>query len=130
MGYTIISLFATIPAVVVVTMIGIFAVLMATTLTGAPFAGSDGVFATSAREGFPFSRGIVHVWIGLVIAVGLSYFISLYFCAATNLYLVVRRLIDGQDITELWTPPAAAGPVIPTPTQPPSLPIPEKADYT
>lgn len=128
-GYTIISLFATVPAVVVVTMIGIFAVLMAVTLTGAPFAGAEGVFASSAREGFPFSRGIVLVWIGLVLAIGLSYFISLYFCAATNLYLVVRRLIDGQDITELWTPPAAAA-VIPAPSHLPSRTIPEKADYT
>lgn len=134
-GYILVSLLATVPAVLIVTMIVVFAITMAIGITGAPFAKLDFLsLPMPSEEGsFPFTRAVVHVWSVLILMVAASYFISLYFCACTNLYLVVRRLVDGQDMTELWTPSSPASPVaaaaVPAQQQAPA-PFPEKADYT
>jgi hypothetical protein len=143
-GYAAISLLATLPAAFVVGVIGMLGVYAAVTLTGAPASPLEELFPallkTPGDEPYTFTRLFLTFWIGLIGAIGVSYFISLYFCAATNLYLVMRRLVDGQDVAELWTPSSGAStpafqPAPPTATTlggagqlPP--PGPERADYT
>ncbi|MDP1662997.1 MAG: hypothetical protein Q8L55_13860 [Phycisphaerales bacterium] len=131
-GYTIISVFSVIPAMVIVGVIVAFAIIAAAALTGAPLAGPDAVFPEPFRPGggehLGFARWMVRAWTVLFVSVGLAYFVSLYFCAATNLYLVIRRLVDGQDISEIWVPQSAPVPTAQQAATP--IPVPEKADYT
>lgn len=47
---------------------------------------------------------IVSLWRTLIEFVIAGYMISLFFTSSTLLYLVVRRVCDGQDITEIWEP--------------------------
>ncbi|MFT3684311.1 MAG: hypothetical protein QM783_05185 [Phycisphaerales bacterium] len=140
-GYALISLLATLPAAFVVGVIGSLGVYAAVTLTGAPSPASPtaiffpDLLRQSGGEPYAITTYLLTAWIWLAGAICLSYFISLYFCAATNLYLVMRRLVDGQDVADLWTPPSPAthasipaAPVAPVAQTPPS--IPDKADYT
>jgi hypothetical protein len=133
-GYTLISLLGMIPAAVIVGSIVALAVLIAANLTGAPAGPFDTALPNllnPVEDGhLPATHWLVNLWTYLVLALMFAYFISLYFCAATSLYLVIRRLVDGQDIGELWMPPAAAEPAPGPDVTPPSLPITEKADYT
>lgn len=134
-GYMLIALGTLLPAVLVVGVIGVFAIKLAYTMTGSPLPMVDAEWQVQGAEGYAFSRWVTHWWVRLLLALVAAYFISLYFCAATNLYLIMRRLVDGQDITELWTPPVPVSATIEQ-TQPgiqaqPTIPpIPDKADYT
>ncbi len=131
-GYTIISVFSVVPAMVIVGVIVAFAIIAAASLTGAPLAAPDAVFPEQFHPGggehLGVTRWMVRAWTVLIVGIGLAYFVSLYFCAATNLYLVIRRLVDGQDIAEIWLPPPTSAPTAP-PTPAP-IAVPEKADYT
>ncbi|HZW07422.1 MAG TPA: hypothetical protein VFF65_09875 [Phycisphaerales bacterium] len=134
-GYIIVSLLAVVPAVAIVVSLVWTAVTIAVWTTGAPGVTADAAFSnafTPGSEGhFTFSVRMVHLWVLVIAAVAAAYCLSLYFCAATSLYLVVRRLVDGQDIAELWVPPAAPPAVtLPVSSAPPAPTIPEKADYT
>ncbi len=51
-----------------------------------------------------WSRRIVNFWTGaLELLIG-ALLTSFYFTASTLLYLLLRRICDGQDVAELWTP--------------------------
>lgn len=128
--YAVIALLSAGAAAMVSWMVCTLAITMATSLTGAPVAPPDAEWFPRAREGYAASGWMVTFWIWVVLALLNAYFISLYFCAATTLYLVVRRLVDGQDITELWTPPVPALPLPALPSPPPLPDVSEKADYT
>lgn len=131
-GYTFISVFSVVPAMVIVGVIVAFAIIAAASLTGAPLAAPDAVFPEQFHPGggehLGVTRWMVRAWTVLIVGIGLAYFVSLYFCVATNLYLVIRRLVDGQDIAEIWLPPPTSAPTAP-PTPAP-IAVPEKADYT
>lgn len=136
LGYTGVSLLTIVPAALIFWMICTLAILMALSLSGAPMPQIDPIYYPVEKEGYAATGWMVQAWIWIVLALMNAYFISLYFCAATNLYLVVRRLVDGQDVAELWTPPQPPSQSIPaaptsTATAEPSLPpLSDKADYT
>jgi len=132
-GYVLVAFFAALPVIFAVSAIGHFAVYTAVTVTGAPRDPGffRGLLDEPGGEHWKVARVLVSLWVTLLIAVLVSYIISLYFCTATNLYLVMRRLVDGQDIHELWTPPrpAPSAPGTPAPAAVAATP-PEGADYT
>jgi hypothetical protein len=95
--------------------------LIATTLMLARFlTGADPADPAVWRA----SRALLNVWTVLPIIVGAGYVLSLLITHGTLLYLVMRRIVDGQDFAELWVPgdaspaPAKPEPVVPgTPSQ-------------
>ncbi len=50
------------------------------------------------------AHAIINIWRTVIELLTAGYIISLFFTSATLLYLVVRRVCDGQDITEIWEP--------------------------
>lgn len=50
------------------------------------------------------TRRILSFWLALPGAVVSAFLVSFYFTASTLLYLTCRRVNDGQEIAELWTP--------------------------
>jgi len=61
--------------------------------------GGDQLGATA-----PAAHAIVDFWRALVNLVVSGYVLSLGACAATMIYLAMRRVCDGQDTTEIWDP--------------------------
>lgn len=53
----------------------------------------------------------VRFWSVAFIVAGLGVAVSYWWCAATALFLVMRRICDGQDISELWSPGMVGGTV-------------------
>ncbi|MFI4896838.1 MAG: hypothetical protein ACIARR_03325 [Phycisphaerales bacterium JB059] len=51
-----------------------------------------------------WSRRIVNFWTGALELLLGAFFVSYFFTASTILYLLLRRLCDGQDVAELWMP--------------------------
>ena len=50
------------------------------------------------------ANNIVEFWHGIVEILIAGYLISLFFTSSTLLYLAVRRICDGQGISEIWEP--------------------------
>ncbi len=82
------------------------------TITLASFQDEGADEAASAESGEPsgpivthgWSRRIVNFWTGaLELLIG-ALLTSFYFTASTLLYLLLRRICDGQDVAELWSP--------------------------
>ncbi len=48
------------------------------------------------------ASGFVRFWTGIPLLLGVAFAVSYFWCAATVLYLAMRRVCDGQDITEVW----------------------------
>jgi hypothetical protein len=46
----------------------------------------------------------MRMWMIIPLTLLAAYAVSYFWCAATLLYLAVRRVNDGQDMNELWTP--------------------------
>lgn len=63
-------------------------------LTGEGDLGATKSFAHTAIEAF---RGVLRILIG-------GYIVSLFYTCGTLLYLAIRRICDGQGITEIWEP--------------------------
>ncbi|MCC6660829.1 MAG: hypothetical protein IT437_08085 [Phycisphaerales bacterium] len=55
------------------------------------------------------AASIVNFWTGLLLMLGAAYVVSYTFCASTIVYLLMRRLCDGQDTSELWMPGMVEG---------------------
>lgn len=47
---------------------------------------------------------LVSIWNAAIGALLVAYFVSFYYSASTIIYLLLRRLIDGQDVAEVWMP--------------------------
>lgn len=79
---------------------------------------------------------LVNLWVAVPLTALAAYVLSLILTLSTIVYLIMRRVVDGQDISELWVPggPATSAEAIAmtAPTQVPITPAPgaEKADYT
>jgi hypothetical protein len=52
----------------------------------------------------PAAHSIIEFYRSLTDLVVSGFAISYYFCAGTVLYLVARRICDGQDVNDLWNP--------------------------
>lgn len=48
------------------------------------------------------ASGFVRFWTAVPAMLGAAFIISYFWCAATVLYLCMRRICDGQDISEVW----------------------------
>lgn len=122
--YAIILVFTIALAVSLAVLVSSTTLAFAQSASGTPitFDPGNGVFL-HASDQFAVSTVFYKAWVYLALAVVLSYVLSLYFCASTTLYLIMRRLVDGQDIAELWTPTTPANPQ-------PLTPNPDPADYT
>lgn len=58
-------------------------------------------------------------WAVIPIGLFFAYIVSFYWCSSTILYLIMRRIVDGQDLSEIWMPTLIGGtlaPVTPAPT--------------
>ncbi|MEX0877038.1 MAG: hypothetical protein WD114_06225 [Phycisphaerales bacterium] len=51
-----------------------------------------------------YAYRIVEIWRTIVELIAAGYIISIFFTSSTLLYLVIRRVCDGQDINEVWEP--------------------------
>lgn len=54
----------------------------------------------------PAAHGIIAGWRGLVAVVVAGFAFSYFFTAGTVLYLIARRICDGQGVGDIWTPEA------------------------
>lgn len=68
---------------------------------------TDSQQSASRSEGI--AGKIVGEWTKLFRLVGLGILISYGWCAATALFLAMRRVCDGQELSELWQPGMIAG---------------------
>ncbi len=50
------------------------------------------------------AHGLIETWIAGVHIIVAGYIVSLFFTSATMLYLAIRRICDGQGLTEIWEP--------------------------
>jgi hypothetical protein len=48
------------------------------------------------------AAGAVRFWTGIPLLLATAFAVSYFWCAATVLYLAMRRICDGQDISEVW----------------------------
>ncbi len=55
------------------------------------------------------AQQIATFFFSVLLAIVAAYGVSFYYCACTQLYLVMRQLVDGQDIGELWMPGVVDG---------------------
>lgn len=100
-------------------------------LTGAPI---DALATVEQMERAPrASVWIINLWLAVPIGVLAAYLLSLVLTVSTMVYLIMRRVVDGQDVGELWVP----SPEVPGVGEPAvaevvatEVVVPEKADYT
>ncbi len=65
--------------------------------------------AAPASGTLGFALQVATFFFSVLLAIVVAYGVSFYFCACTQLYLVMRQLVDGQDIGELWMPGVVDG---------------------
>jgi hypothetical protein len=69
------------------------------------------------------SAWLIGLWKTVLLVITGSYVLSLFTCGGTMLYLVMRQLVDGQDVGELWVPreqlPGGPAPIPPSTARPP-----------
>lgn len=68
--------------------------------------GEDGLEGAAA-----VAAGIVRFWTGIPLLLGAAFAVSYFWCAATVLYLAMRRICDGQDMSEVWVDTIVPGTV-------------------
>jgi hypothetical protein len=66
--------------------------------------GIGGLSAAEPTGTLHIGLSIVRFFVLVLFSVAGAYGVSFYFSACTQLYLVMRQLVDGQDIGELWMP--------------------------
>jgi hypothetical protein len=100
-------------------------------LTGAPM---DALATVEQMERAPrASVWIINLWLAVPIGVLAAYLLSLVLTVSTMVYLIMRRVVDGQDIGELWVPSPevpGVGEVAVPEVVATEVVVPEKADYT
>jgi len=57
--------------------------------------------------------GLARLFTGVLLLVGASYAVSYVFTASTLLYLAMRRVVDGQDMSEIYMPTMLEGTMAP-----------------
>ncbi|QOJ00751.1 MAG: hypothetical protein HRU70_09700 [Phycisphaeraceae bacterium] len=64
--------------------------------------------------------GLLSFWTSIPLVLVASFVFSQVFCAGTVLYLLIRRVNDGQHETEIWMPTMIPGTQAPLPANPPA----------
>lgn len=59
---------------------------------------------------------LLKLWIGLPLAIAGAYAFSVLFTGCTVIYLVLRRVVDGQTMTDIWVPGVVPGTAMTTDT--------------
>jgi hypothetical protein len=111
-------------------LVGFSTLYITQRLTGAPVPSLMDV--TDLQRATRTATAITSFWALLGTGVLLAYVLSLIFTLCTIVYLIMRRVVDGQDIGELWVPGGAetsaeiraADPGLATAVPPPSSPPP------
>jgi hypothetical protein len=86
-------------------LIGFSTLYVTQRLTGAPVPSLMDV--TDLQRATRTATTITSFWALLGTGVVLAYVLSLIFTLCTIVYLIMRRVVDGQDIGELWVPGGA-----------------------
>jgi len=60
---------------------------------------------------------IVAIWQGLIVYLVIAYVVSFMFSASTVIYMLMRKLVDEQDYSEIWRPGLVPGTLAPMPTR-------------
>lgn len=112
-------------AVVAVTTLGVTASLVQlwSWNDAASMAGGVSIFDLTSdaviNDGWPlherFAGAAISFWQTLVAAVVAAYVFAYFFTASTIVYLLMRRVCDGQDISEIWRPGMIPGTQAPMP---------------
>lgn len=66
--------------------------------------------------------GLSRLFTGTLLLLGVSYAVSFVFTASTLLYLAMRRVVDGQDMSEIHMPTMIAGTMAPVRSAAPARP--------
>jgi hypothetical protein len=65
--------------------------------------GDDVIAGVPALTGSDrLASGAVRFWSTIPVLLGAAFSVSYFWCAATILYLAMRRICDGQDMSEVW----------------------------
>lgn len=57
---------------------------------------------------------LLKLWIGLPLAIASAYAFSVVFTGCTIVYLLLRRVVDGQTVTDIWVPGVVPGTSMPS----------------
>jgi len=117
-GYFVVSLFATTALNITAALFGL--------LTGNSAVSAAGGFElldltpreAGAIHGAWHSRwaaGLINFWQTIVVMLIIAFVFSYYFASATIVYLLMRRVCDGQEMTEIWKPGLVRGTLTPMP---------------
>ncbi|MCG3127594.1 MAG: hypothetical protein CHACPFDD_02460 [Phycisphaerae bacterium] len=71
------------------------------TASATPFWGAFGQVPLSASE--QLAAWLIAVWVFLLVGAVFAFGLSFYFCGSTQLYLLLRREIDGTDFEEVFS---------------------------
>lgn len=118
LGYLVVALFASL-------MLNFTAALVGALTGNSALSGAGGLALFDLA---PRSPGEIHenwhnrwaawtvaFWQRVVIDLVAAYIVSYLFSATTTMYLLMRRVCDGQDIEEIWRPGLAPGTLVPLP---------------
>jgi hypothetical protein len=105
LSYTLILLFLGVLSAAVFTLVAHGSIEM--TDWAASFFASDSTQRVLTNEGEmgatkATANSIIEIWRTIIKLFVAGYVISLFFTSSTMLYLVIRRICDGQDVNEVW----------------------------
>lgn len=107
-GYWLVALVVGALSVMVVNGFVSLVLVLASRTTGWEVAGTI-VLPEGAGWSERATAALVSFWAALLRVAAFAYSISFYFTASTLVYLVIRRVVDDQDLRDNWEQPAEAG---------------------
>ncbi|MBS0188970.1 MAG: hypothetical protein JSS51_12960 [Planctomycetes bacterium] len=60
------------------------------------------------------SEWVLRLWMGVPLAIAAAYGFSVVFTGCTVIYLLLRRVVDGQALSDIWVPGVLPGTAMPT----------------
>jgi hypothetical protein len=126
LGYTaILAVQAVVVGMLVAVVIGVASLGAQVAAQAGAGERGDAIIAAARDAGFVLSdakvggaaspdlggRALVKVWTIALTTLGYGAAVSYWWCAATGLFLAMRRACDGQEFSELWTPGMVDGTV-------------------
>lgn len=72
---------------------------------------TPGVISSAAATGTGFTHGALKFWVNLPLVLATAYAMSVVFTGLTMVYLLLRRVVDGQHLSDIWMPGLLPGTV-------------------
>lgn len=72
---------------------------------------TPGVINSAAATGTGFTHGALKLWVNLPLVLAAAYAMSVVFTGLTMVYLLLRRVVDGQQLSDIWMPGLLPGTV-------------------